>query len=234
MAAIDLTFGVQLSIDYGTKRGIGKRVSNKAKDKIAKFVRSYELGMFCNFHNLPETGCLLQIATARESVAYPLDRDGNYVVDFIISRESEGNRNFKAKRLISRSSCGETEIFHAETYFVWKMKLGGWAAFKILEDDAQLVRAKVLSAVQAYADLKGYDIISKPEVVESGVAKYWRVQCDSFGAKREILVNFDNGKMMDILAGSLDLQPKPVGEGRLLKTKFNHFRYEGNGVFIRS
>ena len=87
MAAIDLTFGTQLSIDYGTKRGTGKRTSNRSTDKIAKFIRSYELGMFCDFNVLPETGSLIQIAVSRENGEYPIDKEGNYIYDFLINRD---------------------------------------------------------------------------------------------------------------------------------------------------
>lgn len=234
MAAIDLTFGTQLSIDYGTKRGTGKRTSNRSTDKIAKFIRSYELGMFCDFNVLPETGSLIQIAVSRENGAYPIDKDGNYVCDFLINRDGEGDKNFKAKRFITKPSIGEKEIFHAETYFVWKTQTGRWAAFRVLNDEDQLSRNKVAAAVEAYADLKGYTVISKPVVVENGAAKYWKTVCTDGDAKREIFVNFDNGKMRDCPFGSFETQVKNVPEYGILKTKFNFFRYLGSGIFSRN
>lgn len=189
--------------------------------------------MFCDFNVLPETGSLIQIAVSRENGAYPIDKDGNYVCDFLINRNGEGDKNFKAKRFITKPNIGEKEIFHAETYFVWKTQTGRWAAFRVLNDEDQLSRNKVAAAVEAYADLKGYTVISKPVVVENGAAKYWKTVCADGDAKREIFVNFDNGKMSDCPFGSFKTQVKNVPEYGILKTKFNFFRYLGSGIFSR-
>ncbi len=232
MATLDIIFGNELTIDYGTKRGYGKRVDNKHCRKIQKFIRSEDFSRFCEENGMSADGNVVQISISHENPAYSLG-DGRFIDSFLITRQGQGDGNFKTKRFLERPQNNEIQVFYTETYYVWKAAKERWAAFRLLNDEGQLSRQKVSQAVAELADFRKYQVLSKPEVVAKGLQKFWRVVCEAVSGKREIFVNFDNGKINDFEAGAFEVCTCNVGEGRLLKTRFNYFRNEGSGNFSR-
>lgn len=220
----------EITIDYGTKRGRGKRPAYKNNaDKIKKMLKSEDFQCFCEVQGV-EDKSLLQITVAQENISYELDNCDSYLEGYRIVQEGQKTPFLvKSGKFIHRTGLGERPIYHSEMYWVWKAN-GRWWAEQLLADDGWLDRKNVEQAFRKLAEEREYTLLSKVSLYETGCNQQrfcWKVEAvTKEGEKRELFCCLDNGGIRDLPAGELPCKLKVVEEGRMLKTKFNHFYYE--------
>lgn len=233
---LDIIYGQELTIDYGTKRGRGPRPEfSNFTDKIRKMLKTMAFQNFCRAQGV-KSGSLLQITIGHENIPYKLNEFGDYLEGYRIVKEGEDKKFlFKRGKCIERPRLGELSICHSEMFYVFFANKA-WHAEKLLGDEDWLDRTKVAAAFLRLAEARNYSVgaveLFYDEAQKRACWKAYAVGIES-KEQRELICCFDGGTLKDLPAGSLKATPKDIGQGRYLKTKFNHFRYDGDGVFVR-
>ena len=236
MVKLDIIFGQQLTIDYGTKRSRGPRPEfSNFTDKIRKMLKTMAFQDFCNSQGL-KSGSLLQITVGKNNIPYKLNEFGDYLDGYRIVKEGE-DKDFLVKtgKCIARPSFREQIIYHSEMFYVFFANKA-WHAEKLLGDEDWLDRAKVTAAFLKLAEERNYSVGAVELFYDEAQKRAcWKANAVGIESKeqRELICCFDGGTLKDLPVGSLKAEPKDIEFGRHLKTKFNHFRYVGDGVFIR-
>ena len=226
----------------------GKVKSRKVKgfrheDKVAKFVKSDKFQKFCDREEeqIGKYG-ILQITICSENLEYKLG-DNEVVEDFRINvLPQEGARLYKAPKFISRpTNSAEKSIFYAVSYYVCR-QADRWVAELLLNDEQWLERKKVDAAFDLWAEKNSYLSPKKTEVDnvqielpgEAFSTQAWvRPVKGKNGENRYLLCLMDNGKLLDLSAAEAVAEKMQVPAGGCLRTKFNWFRYLGDGIFSR-
>lgn len=233
MGRIDLNWSATPVAEFGVFNGVTKKsdYTPNAK-KVSGFVNSQSFSRFCNWkENNVTNGCIMQIAVARENIPYHLCCN-EYVEDFRINvRSCDGIRYYKASRYINKPSFGEKEIFYAATYWVYKTDGDNWQAVKLLDDEAWLDGSQVEAAFNEIAKRRGY-LLTKMLMVGAGRSKAWRAEAvGSNGKMKELVCYLDNGRIVEDELNEWDkIELEPM---KVLRTKFNYFRCQGNKKLVR-
>ena len=233
---IDIVFGQELTIDYGTKRGCGPRPEfRNFTDKIRKMLKTSAFQNFCKSQEV-KSGSLLQITIGKNNIPYKLNEFGDYLDGYRIVKEGE-DKDFLVKtgKFIVRPSFREQIIYHSEMFYVFFANKA-WHAEKILGNDEWLEKAKVTAAFLRLAEERNYSVGAVELFYDEAKKRAcWKANAVGIESKeqRELICCFDGGTLKDLPSGTLKATPKDIGLGRYLKTKFNHFLYEGNGKFVR-
>ena len=236
MNTFDIIYGQEMTIDYGTKRGRGPQPEFRDfTDKIRKMLKTQTFQNFCNSQGV-KNGSLLQITVGKNNIPYKLNEFGDYLDGYRIVKEGEDNDFLvKTGKCIVRPSFREQIIYHSEMFYVFFANKA-WHAEKILGNDEWLEKAKVTAAFLRLAEERNYSVGAVELFYDEAKKRAcWKANAVGIESKeqRELICCFDGGTLKDLPAGTLKATPKDIGLGRYLKTKFNHFLYEGNGKFVR-
>ena len=224
------------NLHYSTDLGCGKKTNRydyvNLSQKIEKFVKSEDFQRFCEVQGV-KSSTILRICCGKDSPVYKLDNFDAYLDGYRITQEGE-ERYYQAKtaKFINKPALKERIVTHSDVFFVWKQD-GKWQAEKLLANEAQLNRAKVLEGFKALAKLRGYQV-SKLSLAASGERLYWVCAVfDKEGNARELLTSLDAADIKDLPKGEVPLVAINLEETYLLRTKFNYFRHIGGGMFER-
>ena len=233
---IDIMYGQELAIDYGTTEHSRPRFEFRDfTDKIRKMLKTTAFQNFCKAQGV-KSGSLLQITVGKNNIPYKLNEFGDYLEGYRIIKEGEDKQFlFKRGKCIERPRIGELTICHSEMFYVFYVNKA-WHAEKLLGDEDWLEEKKVTAAFLKLAEARNYSVGAVELYYDEAKKRAcWKADAVGIESKeqRELICCFDGGTLKDLPAGSLKATPKEFGQWRYLKTKFNHFRYEGDGKFVR-
>ena len=226
------TADLHYSTDLGGAKQTRKQSYSNLSQKVAKFVKSKDFQRFCEVQGV-ESSTILRICCGKDCPVYELDNFDAYLDGYRITQEGE-EKYYQAKtvKFINKPALKERIVTHSDVFFVWKQD-GKWRAEKLLADETQLDRAKVLEGFKALSKLRGYQV-SKLALAASGERLYWVCAVfDKEGNARELLTSLDAADVKDLPKGEVPLVAINLDENHILRTKFNYFRNIGGGKLER-